>query len=72
MEKITRDTTIVQVLEVFPQTVEVFLKYGMHCVGCQAATWETIEETAFTHGIEDIDTLVEELNQAAFNISTPE
>ncbi|MBL7191905.1 DUF1858 domain-containing protein [bacterium] len=64
MEQITRQTTIQQALEISPRTAEVFLKYGMHCIGCQVATWETVEETAFTHGIEDIDTLVNELNQA--------
>lgn len=61
--KITKDMTIEQVIRLEPRTIEVFMKYGMHCIGCQAATWETIQETAYTHGIEDIDGMVGDLNQ---------
>ena len=59
---ITREMTIEQVIKLEPRTIEVFMKYGMHCIGCHAATWETISETAYTHGIEDIDGMVNELN----------
>ena len=61
--KITKEMTIAQVISMEPKTAEVFLKYGMHCIGCHAATWETIAETAYTHGIENIDEMVAELNQ---------
>jgi len=60
---ITKDMTIEQVIRLEPRTIEIFLKYGMHCIGCHAATWETISETAYTHGIENIDNMVAELNQ---------
>jgi len=59
---ITRDMTIEEVIRIEPRTIEVFMKYGMHCIGCHAATWETISETAYTHGITDIDGMVSELN----------
>jgi hybrid cluster-associated redox disulfide protein len=55
--------TIEEVIREDPRTIAVFLKYGMHCIGCHAATWETISETAFTHGIEDIESMVKELNE---------
>jgi hypothetical protein len=42
----------------------------MHCIGCHAATWETIEETAFTHGIQNIDEMVADLNKVV-NPATP-
>ena len=61
--QITKDMTIEQVIRLEPKTIEVFLKHGMHCIGCQAATWETLQETAFTHGIEDVDGMVDELNK---------
>ena len=60
---ITKDMTIEQVIRLEPKTIGVFLKYGMHCIGCHAATWETISETAYTHGIENIDDMVKELNE---------
>jgi hybrid cluster-associated redox disulfide protein len=61
---ITKEMTIEQVIALEPRTINVFLKYGMHCIGCHAATWETIQETAFTHGIEDLEGMLNELNQA--------
>ena len=61
--QVTKEMTIGQVIQLEPKTVEVFLRYGMHCIGCSAATWETIAETAYTHGIKDIDGMVTELNQ---------
>ena len=60
--QVTKEMTIGQVIQVDPRTIEVFLKYGMHCIGCGAASWETIAETAYTHGITDIDGMVNELN----------
>jgi len=37
---------------------------GLHCVGCQAATWETLEVGMLGHGMtqEKIDHLIEKLN----------
>lgn len=37
---------------------------GLHCVGCQAATWETLEAGMLGHGFaeEEIDALVDRLN----------
>jgi len=63
--EITKEMTIGQVIQIEPKTIEVFLRYGMHCIGCHAATWETIQETAYTHGIDDIDAMVKELNTVA-------
>jgi len=51
------------VLKKYPETAEIFMKYGFHCIGCVAAGFESIEDGAKVHGI-DIDKLVEELNEA--------
>ena len=47
-----------------PQTMEVFFKYGLHCAGCQGASFETIEEGATVHGMTsgEIEKLLRELN----------
>jgi iron-sulfur cluster assembly accessory protein len=38
---------------------------GLHCVGCSAATWETIEAGMYGHGMsdEEIDSLLGKLNR---------
>jgi hybrid cluster-associated redox disulfide protein len=59
---ITKEMVIGQVLREYPQTAEIFLSLGMHCLGCPSATMESVEGAARTHG-KDPDALVEELNK---------
>jgi len=60
--KITKDLTISQVLETSPETAKIFVRYGMHCLGCFIATGETVEQAAEAHGL-DVEELVRELNK---------
>lgn len=62
MSKITKKMKIEQVIRDYPETIEVFSKYGFHCIGCVAASFESIEDGAKVHNI-DIEKLVEELNK---------
>lgn len=55
--------TIDEVLKKYPQTAEVFIKFGFHCLGCTAANFETLEQGAMVHGITP-EELIEELNEA--------
>ena len=41
---------------------EIFMDFGMLCVGCPSAQGESIEEAALGHGI-DLDALLEALNK---------
>ena len=61
-KKITKEMTFGEVLSKYPQTVETFFRYGMHCFGCHIAVEETIEQGAYAHGV-DIDELIKDLNQ---------
>lgn len=60
---ITKDMSIIEVVQQYPATIEVFRKYGMGCFGCAAARFENIEQGANAHGI-DADALVADLNKA--------
>ncbi len=60
---ITKDMSIIEVVQQYPATVEVFRRYGMGCFGCAAARFENIEQGANAHGI-DVDALVADLNKA--------
>lgn len=55
--------TVGQVLRLYPQTVQVFLELGMHCLGCPSSTMESIEGAAITHG-RNVGALIEQLNNA--------
>lgn len=62
--EITKETNIAELLGAHPQTAEVFMQYGLHCVGCMAAAFDSIEQGAKAHGIDDerIENLIEDLN----------
>ena len=60
---ITKEMTVGQVLRLYPQTVQIFLELGMHCLGCPSSTMESIEGAALTHG-RNVNELVAQLNQA--------
>ncbi len=60
--KITKDMNITEVVQKYPETIEVFLYAGMGCFGCHAAQFENIEQGAMAHGI-DADALVDALNE---------
>lgn len=67
-EKITKDFTIEEIFSKFPQKsqklAQELTNAGLNCVGCQAATWETLEAGMLGHGFaeEEILDLVSRLN----------
>ena len=65
-ELITKDMAIGEAVAKYPNTVPVFLRNGLHCIGCAVANYESIEQGASGHGI-DVDKLLKELNAAAKN-----
>jgi iron-sulfur cluster assembly accessory protein len=68
-KQISREMTIEEILGGFPaksqKLAQEITNAGLHCVGCQAATWETLEAGMLGHGFleEEIDQLVARLNQ---------
>ena len=61
MGNITKDTIIIDVLMMDRTTAPIFIKHGMHCLGCPSASGESIADACAVHGI-DADKLVEDLN----------
>lgn len=65
---ITKDMTIEEVFEAFPDRSEelahVLTSFGLHCLGCSAASWETLEAGIHGHGMDedDLDQMVAALN----------
>jgi hybrid cluster-associated redox disulfide protein len=58
---ITKQMPIGEVVEKYPQTVEVFLRHGLMCFGCAIAQFENVEQGA--HGI-NVEALIKDLNAA--------
>ena len=66
---ISMDMTIDEIFQRFPskaqKLAQLMTNAGLHCVGCQASTFETIEQGMLGHGMsnKDVNSLVNELNQ---------
>lgn len=58
---ITKEMTIEDVVAKYPETMIVFMRHGLHCVGCHVSAFESIEEGSMAHGI-NVDALVLDLN----------
>ena len=64
------DMTIGDVVDKFPETAEVMLGYGLHCVGCAVNPYETVEQGAMGHGMskETIDSMLSDINLAVTKV----
>jgi len=63
--KIDKNTNIQELIATDPEMNEVLYEYGLYCGNCFAAGYDTVEEGARTHGLQDeeIEELLEELNK---------
>ena len=62
MATVTKEMSIIDIVQNHPETLEVFAKYGMGCIGCAAAKFENLEAGAKVHGF-DADAMVAEINE---------
>jgi len=62
MAQVSKDMTIAEVLRIDRTTAPIFMRFGMHCLGCPSATGESIADACAVHGI-DADELVAKLNE---------
>jgi hybrid cluster-associated redox disulfide protein len=63
--KITKKTKLSEAIGKHPEITEIFLKNGLHCLGCSAAAFESIEDGCTAHGMDkkQIDSLIKEINK---------
>ncbi|MGN0961378.1 MAG: DUF1858 domain-containing protein [Christensenellales bacterium] len=61
-KKITKSTTIGEVLKLNPNAEPILQGFGMHCFHCPMSQMETLEEAASVHGI-DVELMVSKLNE---------
>jgi iron-sulfur cluster assembly accessory protein len=76
-EMITDDMTIEDIFAQFPhksqKLAQEITNAGLHCVGCQAATWETLQAGMLGHGFSpsEIENLIRRLNSILAEESDP-
>jgi hybrid cluster-associated redox disulfide protein len=62
--EIAFDTTVDEVMRLWPATIRVFLDFRMGCVGCPIATFHTVADTCGEHRV-DRETFLAALRGAA-------
>jgi hybrid cluster-associated redox disulfide protein len=60
-DKITKDMTFHQVLQMSPEVAKVLGKFNLGCIGCMGAMNETLEQGATAHGL-DVNDILRDLN----------
>ncbi len=63
---ITKKMTIREILEKHPEIFEVFANYGLYCISCPVAQFETVEEMAKVYGF-NLEDFLADLNKAIKN-----
>ena len=65
MKEITKQTNIMEALEINPNAAEILSEAGLGCIGCSMANAESLEQGLLAHGFElkDIDDVIEKLNK---------
>ncbi|HBD92936.1 MAG: disulfide oxidoreductase [Spirochaetes bacterium GWF1_31_7] len=58
---ITKDMNIRELVQKHPNSVRVFSAYGIGCIGCALASYETLEQGLNAHGI-NINDFLNDLN----------
>ncbi|MBD3164172.1 DUF1858 domain-containing protein [Candidatus Woesearchaeota archaeon] len=65
-EKITKDMNLKEIVQKNPKAAEIMMEYGLHCLGCMASQFESLEQGCAAHGISEdkIDEMVKKINKA--------
>lgn len=63
---VTSDMPIGDVVNKYPETAEILMRWGMHCIGCHVAATESIGQGAAAHGLDkqQIAKMLAEMNSA--------
>ncbi len=62
---ITKDMPIAEIIEKKPEAAKVMFEYGLHCIGCRVAAWESLEEGCKVHSIDEskVDEMINKINK---------
>ena len=61
MAKISKETTLGEILKSYSNAQDVLKGFGMHCFSCPMSQMETVEEAGLVHGL-NVDEMIEKMN----------
>lgn len=59
---ITKNMPISELVSKYPETITILQSKGLGCIGCIAASDESIEQGLEVHGL-DVDSIIAEMNK---------
>ena len=59
---ISKDTTIEEIVNDYPELIKILSEYNIKCIACGEPIWGTLEENAKEKNIKDIDKIIDGLN----------
>jgi hybrid cluster-associated redox disulfide protein len=62
MDKIKKDMSVEDLIDAYPQTVQIFIQLGLPCLVCGEPFWGTVEELARKYNA-DPDSVLKSLNE---------
>jgi hybrid cluster-associated redox disulfide protein len=62
-EAIQADSVVQEIVEQHPQTIRVFARHGLGCVGCYISPYHTIADSAREYAVK-LEPLLSDLNRA--------
>ena len=60
--RLAAELTVAEVMDRWPQTIPIFFRYRMACVGCPIASFETLAEVTAIYSL-DLSRFLNELEQ---------
>lgn len=62
---VTKEMNLGEVIFKYPESAEILTDYGLHCVGCFASSFDTIEQGAKIHGLseEEVQEMIDRINE---------
>jgi len=62
---IHKSMIIAEIVDSHPDVIPLLMESGMHCIGCGASMFETLEEGFIGHGMDDaeIDRIITDINK---------
>ena len=51
------ETLIGEIVNTYPESIEVLMSKGMHCLGCPASQAESIKDACLVHGLNPDDVI---------------
>jgi len=63
---VSRETNLGEVASKYPEAAKIMFEYGLHCVGCFANQFDTVEQGAAIHGLseEEMDEIIFRVNES--------